>query len=442
MEGNELPRVLVVGINAWREDGTAHTLMDIFRCWDPDRLALIYTRADLPYTAVCNHYFRISESSVLRSIFRRHEAAGERVCNTAAAANATQAHAEHRRYARAHKLHSDLLPLLREAVWKLGRWKSKALREFIAGFNPDIIFLPIYPTAYMGRIQRYVSRLTGKPTVCYLADDNYSYDSCSNIWKYLHRLWLRHHVGPIARACRQMFVIVDKEKEDTDRRFGTDSIILTKGIDFSGRTYRGHVPGKTIRFVYTGNLLIGRDKTLAMLADVINRTVGSSGATAELYIYSQTEPSGAILARLNRGNSHFCGRISRDDVQRVQQRADVVVFAEALAGKEANAAKLSFSTKITDYLANGKCILAIGRPYIAPVDYFRRNDAAVIATSEQEIESCVKAIVGNPGIIDAYGRKAFATAQRNHDRKMLDRRFVDAMMQVCSDEKDMRRHNG
>ena len=63
---DNLPKVLIVGINAWREDGTAHTLMDIFRCWNPDKLALVYSRADMPDTTVCNHYFQISETQVKR----------------------------------------------------------------------------------------------------------------------------------------------------------------------------------------------------------------------------------------------------------------------------------------------------------------------------------------------------------------------------------------
>ena len=67
---DNLPKVLIVGINAWREDGTAHTLMDIFRCWNPDKLALVYSRADMPDTTVCNHYFQISETQVMRSVLR------------------------------------------------------------------------------------------------------------------------------------------------------------------------------------------------------------------------------------------------------------------------------------------------------------------------------------------------------------------------------------
>ena len=52
-----LPKVLVVGINAWREDGESHTLMDIFRCWDPNKIALIYSRADMPNTEVNENLF-------------------------------------------------------------------------------------------------------------------------------------------------------------------------------------------------------------------------------------------------------------------------------------------------------------------------------------------------------------------------------------------------
>lgn len=426
MNALTLPKVLVVGINAWREDGTAHTLMNIFRCWDPDRLALVYTRADYPDTDVCHSYFQISEGDIIKSVLKPWMRVGKRVENTPSI-NAREIENEHARYSKAHKMNSSLLPLIREVVWKLGHWKTSRLKEFVTNFDPDIIFIPIYPTAYMGRIQRYIAKLTGKPTVCYLADDNYSYDSCRNLWNYLQRFWLRHHVGPIARGCRQMFVIVDKEKEDTDLRFGTDSVILTKGIDFSNRSFSTRQPNYPLKFVYTGSLIIGRDKTIALLADAINE-INENGVKAELYIYSQTELNQKILNRLNAGASHFCGRISRDQVLRVQQDADVVVFAEALEGKEVNVAKLSFSTKITDYLSCGKCVLAIGKEDIAPIDYFNRNDAAIIAHNEEEILNSVRRLVDNPEIINEYGMKAFETAKRNHESNMINRRFIETML--------------
>ena len=422
---SNLPKVLVVGINAWRTDGTAHTLMDIFSCWDPEKVALVYTRADLPNTMTCKRFFQISESQVIRSVIKPWMKVGRVVENTPNG-NTAEIAAERERYAKAHKKPSAILPLVREVVWKLGRWKTPALKQFVEDFNPDVIFVPIYPTVYMGRIQRYITKFTGKPTVCYLADDNYSYDACSNIWQYIHRFWLRKHVGPIARNCKEMFVIVDKEKEDTDTRFGTDSVILTKSIDFSGKSYTHRAPNTPLKFVYTGSLIIGRDKTLALVADAINAE-NKDGVKAELYIYSQTTPNDEVLGHINVGAAHFCGRIGRDEVLKVQQEADVVVFAEALSGKEANAAKLSFSTKITDYISKGKCVLAIGKDYIAPIDYFQRNDAAIIAHSAEEIRQCVKQIVDNPIVVDEYGEKAYNCAVRNHEKQMMEQRFIDTM---------------
>lgn len=429
MNGIELPKVLVIGINAWREDGTAHTLMDIFRCWDPKKLALIYTRADLPDTSVCNRYFQISESQIIRSVFKPWMRVGRKVINTPDTSKLAEIQTEHERYTKAHRKSSDLLPVLREIVWKLGRWKTPELKQFITEFNPDIIFVPIYPTAYMARIQRYVAKLTGKPTVGYLADDNYSYDSCKNIWNYIHRFWLRRHVGPLARGTKEMFVIVEKEKEDTDQRFGTDSKILTKSVDFSIRSYEHKRPNNPLKFIYTGSLIIGRDKTIALLADAINK-INDNGVKAELFIYSQTEPNASIKHKLNNGASHFCGKISREQVLEEQRNADVVVFAEALDGKEANVAKLSFSTKITDYLSNGKCVLAIGKDCIAPIDYFKRNDAAIIANDAAGIESSLRIIVNHPELIDEYGEKAFNTAIRNHEKGMINKRFIEAMLNV------------
>lgn len=427
---SKLPKVLVVGINAWREDGDSQTLMDIFRCWDPERLALVYTRADLPNTPVCNHYFQISEGDVLKSVFKPWISVGREAMNNSSTSN-KDADVQHARYAKVHKHNISWLPLARECVWKMGHWKSNALKKFVLDFNPDIIFVPIYPVVYMGWIQRYIIKLTKKPTVCYLADDNYSYDSCKGVFEYMHRAWLRSQVGPIARNCNEMFVIVEKEKEDTDSRFGTDSVILTKSIDFSNRAYKEKQLNTPLKFVYTGSMVIGRDVTLAVLADAINEANEKAGSIkAELYIYSQTEPKQEILSRINSKASHFCGRVNRSEVQKIQEDADVVVFAESLIGKEANAAKLSFSTKITDYLSNGKCVLAIGKEWIAPMDYFIRNDSAIIATTNEQIVEKVCEIVGSPELVKTYSRKAYDCAVMNHEMNMINDRFIQTMLKV------------
>lgn len=424
----ELPFVLVVGgIEPWREDGTAHTLQDIFSCWDSSKLALIYTRSGLPYTNVASRFFQINENMVLKNILNPWKCIGQEVESTAIVAPELTRE-EDVRYAKAHQHPSKIMSICRELVWLFGHWRGEGLRNFVKDCNPDLLFVPIYPTVYTGWIQRYVIKLTRKPFVCYLTDDNYSYKSCRNWLSYVHRFWLRKNVRWLATHCKQMFVIVDKEKEDTDNLFGTDSVIITKAIDFSKRPYNPHPLNKPIRFVYTGSLIIGRDKTMALIADAINKVNEKVGETKACFdIYSGDEPVPEIMARLNAGACKHRGFIQRSEVNRVQSDADVVVFAEALEGKAANTARLSFSTKITDYLANGKCVLAVGKDYIAPIDYFVRNDSAIVATSEEEIFKKVATIVDSPELISEYSKKAYDCAVRNHEKQTMNNRFIEYM---------------
>ena len=90
------------------------------------------------------------------------------------------------------------MSFVREFVWRFGKWKTQKLCDFIDENNPDVLFIPIYPTIYMCRLQEFVIKKTNKPYVCYLADDNYTFKSCGkNPLELLYRLFLRKNLLPI-----------------------------------------------------------------------------------------------------------------------------------------------------------------------------------------------------------------------------------------------------
>ena len=82
MEIRKLPKVLVIDVNAWRNDAGSNTLREIFSCWDPERLAVVYTSSQMPDCAICNNYFQISENQVLKSVFKPSMSVGRVVANT------------------------------------------------------------------------------------------------------------------------------------------------------------------------------------------------------------------------------------------------------------------------------------------------------------------------------------------------------------------------
>lgn len=422
------PKTLVLGVDAWRSDGPSNTLPNIFSCWDPNKVALIYTRSSYPNDSVSNKYFQISENKVLKSILKPWLKTGQEQKNEAVDISKDILQ-ERKRYAKAHKKHSDFMTLCREVVWFLGHWKTHELKKFISDFEPDVLFLPIYNNWYLCRIEAFLVGITKKPYVVYYADDDYSYEACKGLLSYFHRFILRKYVKKLIVNSSDVFAIVDKVKEEIDTKFGKECKILTKGVDFSKKEFYKKTVDYPIRFVYTGNLLIGRDDSLLLIADALKQ-VDPYGERAILDIYSQTELPEETISKLNNGSCHFHGAVNRQEVDQVQQNADVLIFAEALSGQYVRAARMSFSTKLTDYMANGKCIFAVGINEIAPIHYLKKYDAAIISTSKEDLLETIRNLLEQPKLIEEYAQKSFMCAKSNHNKTIVDEAFYKVLCNI------------
>ncbi len=428
MTEQSLPRVLVVSTNAWRDQTGVNTLIEFFRCWDPDRLAQIYTKSALPNTAVCHRFFQISENAVIKSVFRRGITTGKCVKNQLNG-NSQEAVQEQKMYASYRGKIRAVLSLMRELVWKFGKWKTPALDAFVDEFDPDVIFCPIYPTVYMGRIQKYLVQKTGKPVVSYLADDNVTYRSVSkNPVSLLHRHILRKYIKFLVGNSKTLMVISPKQKEEYDRFFGVDSVVMTKGIDFE--PFVPYTPSNPVKMVYTGKLIIGRWNSLAAIAQAMGK-VNQTEQKVTLDIYT-TDPLTRRQSRaLNRYGCSVKGSLTLDEVKKVQRQADILVFVESLEKRYRQIARLSFSTKITDYLQSGKCIFAVGDPHIAPIDYFQRYHAAVTACSYDEIEERLTELIYNPSRITQIAQQGYQCGVDHHERNKMNQLLIRVLCEAA-----------
>jgi len=420
----EQKKVLVVGINPWIDNTGINTLINFFDGWGADAVAHIYTRDKLPNTRVCSNFFQISETKVVKSVISRKLKTGRTVDNTPTEAPQTE-HAIYKKPAGAGK------QLLRELIWKFGKWKTEELDAFLEDFAPDVLFFPVYSNVYMCRLQNYIADKLKKPVILYSSDDNYSYTAVRHTpLSLLHRFWLRQQEKKLFQRANKVLVISPKQKEEYDRLFDTDCGILTKGIDFSQIQYAPKAVGDPIRMVYTGKLIIGRWKSLARIAQALGR-INQDKTRMVLDIYTTDTLTEEQKTALNRNGCGVKGALPLDQVQQVQKEADVLVFVESLEKKFRYTARLSFSTKITDYLKSGKCIFAVGDSQIAPMDYFSRFDSAVTATSYDQIGEKLRMLAEDPSLIEQYGRKAFECGKMNHDKLKMRQKLYEAIMNVC-----------
>lgn len=424
---SQLPKVLLIGISPWNKHEGTDTLQTIFKCWQKEKIAQIYTRSGNPCSDICDDFFRISENKLINSVLNR-KPVGERVLNNISNYNNLDFLKENERYNKAHKKKSWLMSFAREFVWKFGKWKTKNLSTFIDEINPDLLFIPIYPTIYMCRLQEYIIKKTNKPYVCYLADDNYTFKSCGkNPLELLYRLFLRRHVRWLSKHCAQMYTITQIEGEETDRLFGTKSVVLSKSIDFTNLNYVEKRLNNPLKIVYTGNMLIGRDKTIKNVSDAI-REINSKDTKISFHIYSHTPPKEKILKHIISKDVVYHGKIDKNEIKRIQDDADILLFVESLIKKDKYKARMSFSTKLVDYFASGKCIFAIGDSNIAPIIYLKNNDAAIIASSTKDIKTQLVSLIDNPNLIKEYSKKSFQCGLNNHNKQDIDSRFIKTMV--------------
>ena len=422
----EYPKVLVVGINPWIDNTGINTLINFFDGWDKAKISHVYTRDGLPDTHICDSFFRISEPMVLKSVLKRNIKTGEVVCNTPGAAKSEKS-------AIYTKKNSSLKQLCRELVWWLGKWRTKELDNFLEQANTDVLFFPVYSNVYMCRLQNYIAKKTGKPIILYSSDDNYSYKCIEKTpFSLIHRFWLRRQEKKLFKRADRVMVISPKQKEEYDRLFDIDSVILTKGVDFSLYPFVAKEIGEPIKMVYTGKLIIGRWKSLAAIAEVLG-DINKDSRKLELDIYTTDVLTEEQDKLLNRNGALVKGALTLSEVQAVQKDADILVFVESLEKKYRSAARLSFSTKITDYLKSGKCIFAIGGDDIAPIDYFKRYDSAVTATSYDEIAEKLRGIMSNPGLISEYAKKAYDCGKKNHEKIKTDEILRSTIKEVMKE---------
>lgn len=433
MDNKVLPKVLVVNINVWQDNSAIRTMPEIFACWQKDRVAQIYTRAGLPDTKVCDEFLRINENAVIKSIFNRRIKTAQRVYNTKSKTDAQdeELKKEQQRYKFATKKQSWFLSIARDMVWSLGKWKTKELNAYLDEVKADVLFMPIYPVVYMGKLQRYIAKYTGKPVACYLADDNFSYKVCGkNLFARIHRFWLRKVSTKLIRECHKLFVIVPKTKEECKEIFSKDTEYLTKAIDFSKVQYVEKKAELPLKMTYTGKLIIGRDKALMNIAQAVAK-INKDGVKIKFEVYAPQAPDENFMKAFSAKGCEFKGSIPKEEVDKVLEESDILVFAESLDKKHFNAARLSFSTKITDYFKSGKCIFALGSSEIAPMDYLIKEDAAITATDYSDIEDKLRMLCENPDMVAEYGRKAFECGKRNHNAEDVFGNFKKIMCELA-----------
>lgn len=419
-------KILVLSVSAWNSNVGMDTWPTLLEGRNPDEVANICLRGEKPDATVCNNYFHISENKVIKSIVKRTLKTGCRVEQVEQSEQPSVDLIQHNTRYNKMKSHRSFFTLMaREILWMMGKWKSTELYDFITEFSPDIILYSMDGYIHFNRLCRYAKKVSSAKSIGFFVDDNFTYKQSKNLGNRAFRFFQRLSLKKLSRQTDAFWAITDMTKKEADETFGIDCTVLTKPI----RNNRAEVvptTAKPIKILYTGNLQIGRDNSLVRLINALKK-VNKNQQNFTVDIYTKTVLDEKIKNAVDCDFCHIHEPVPQSEVLELQKKADVLLFLEDIDGPDAHTARLSFSTKITDYLSSGKCIFAAGCLETAPMQYFINNDAAIVASTDKEIEEGLLKISSDTDLLTDYAERARALGIKNHSKEVVLKVFDETI---------------
>lgn len=407
-------RVLAISRAPWRNDNSiGNTFTDIFEELSDAEVYSLCLREQSPQNDIAKRHFYISEKQMLKRLMGKK--------NTVGRENSPLSEddgSEKKVYDAVKKHPNTLMLAMRELLWDIGGWKNDHLRQYIEEVRPDILFFPVFGCYYPHKVLHYISSLTDAKIVLFHADDNYTLKQFSlSPFYWLYRLGLRKWVRRSVSIADMQYCISDVQKVDYDKAFGCECKLLTKFADFGGEPPLKDSYSDPLQMVFTGNINVGRWKSLAMLVKALER-INRNGVKAQLRIYTATPLTQTMRKALNKDNtSYLMGSVPADKIPPIQREADILIHAEALDLKNRLIVRQSFSTKIVDYFKAARPIIAVGSKEVASIKHLLDNECAIVADNEQELYEKLSLICDDMQQLQEYAVRSYMCGRRHHDKR-------------------------
>ena len=413
-------KILVLTRASWSsENNTGNTMNNIFGGFKDVEIHNLYLRTELPKNNPCKTIYRISEQQLIKSILKRTNCGGViSNVNCEDVGENEDADKEVNVYKKAKKTKLFFPWFVREGIWSLGKWKHKEFEQYLKSVSPDVIFMPVFSCWYPCKVLKYIHKITGAKVVLFHTDDNYTLKQHS--WSplyWLYRFNLRKWIRRIEKISSLDYAISDIQCNEYSKAFNKDVKILYKGQHFDEMPVVKE-PNGVIKMVFTGNISSGRYKTLSLIGKAIDN-INADEKKVELDIYTRTPITEKMKKALSADGINLKGGVGADKIMEIQRNADILVHVESFERKYKLSVRQSFSTKIVDYLYNAKCVFAVGPKEVASIDYLIKNDAAMVASSKNDVEQALIQLVEHPNMICEYGKKAWECGEKRHQIEVI-----------------------
>ena len=412
-------RVIIVGTIPYNKNTSSRAFDAYFHNWEKKNLRQIFSNTKKPVKGHCESLYQITDQRMLKKwlhnidevgyVYHYDELPEDWINNDLEVGSKTTNFL--------YKMGSKDSPLkyiLRGILWKNKFWNTEKLNQWLDEFNPECVFLAFSDDYFIPRIALYISKKYDIPIMSCIGDDYYFNDRKSvSPFYYIYRWTYKKLIDQVFERPGSAIYIGDKIKDKYNKEFNLsgETVYLTSDIE--------RHPFKSInienpKFIYCGNIRLGRNKSLAEIGD----TLQEINKKYFIDVYS-TENRTEYIDELKKSRGvRFHGAIPYSEVVKKTSESDVIVLVEGFEKQDVDITRYSLSTKAADAIASGGNIFVYGSYECGLIEYMYKTECSQVCVQKTELKSKLEELIFDKGLQEKLYLKAIDIDKRDHNKDL------------------------
>lgn len=431
ISNQNFPRVLIVSAAPLNvSSATGITLLNLFSGWPKERLAQIYDDASEPDSLMCGSYRRFS--SVDMPVVRMAKGALQRF------------RSDKSKMVEVTKTPAAVMPSgsvsygLLSACGDIAPFSlPRSISDWVADFKPDVFYSVLGSVRMMNLVLKLNEQFS-RPIVAHFMDDWPSTAYSSSPKLVLPRLVLNTKLKAVLERSPYRMTICEDMAAEFSERYGGQFKSFMNCVEIPAEIPSFNTStSNEVRFGFVGGLHLNRWRSLLKIVTAMQE-LKDQGVAVALDIFAPDKDLknyGALFASFSVIGEMSTLRAS--EVNEKLRQFDVLVHVESFLNQDSLYTRLSVSTKIPQYMASARPILAFGPANVSSLRYVERTGAGLAVGVEDDsaaLKAAVHHLASSPSLRKHLGLRGFQTAQSHHNARLERKRFHDILSCASRDQ--------
>lgn len=299
------------------------------------------------------------------------------------------------------------------------------LLSWVEEFNPDVIYSVLGSVRMMNIVLGLEERYR-TPVVVHFMDDWPATLYSQSSLLFPARFILDRKLRSVIEKSSGLMAISRDMGDEYSYRYGRSFNVFMNCTQVASEIPASREDaGDLIRFGYVGGLHLNRSVSLVEISRAL-QLIKDGGSRVSLSIFSPQRD----IDRFRDSFAEYSviseiGSLAAEDVAKMLCELDVLVHVESFEDGDARYTRLSVSTKIPQYMASARPILAYGPGQLSSIRYVEQCNAGIAVTSERDLSAlqCAADALTDAGLRRRLGSNGYWAARDHHDSTLVQAHF-------------------